>query len=138
MKIRNILYYGWPVLVVGIALIFYFQDRANPSGAGQRLYTTHCANCHMDNGQGLRRLIPPLAGADYVNAAGAEMACLIRNGIADTMVVNGVIYSGVMPGNTYLDEVELVAVLNYIKQSWGNSGETVTYPEVKKALSQCP
>jgi len=92
----------------------------------------------MDNGQGLRRLIPPLAGADYVNAAGAEMACLIRNGIADTMVVNGVTYSGVMPGNTYLDEVELVAVLNYIKQSWGNSGETVTYPEVKKALSQCP
>ena len=59
----RILYFGWPVLVVGLAFFLYQQSGGSTNSAGQRLYTTHCANCHMDNGQGLRQLIPPLAGA---------------------------------------------------------------------------
>ena len=31
---------------------------------GKQLYTTHCSNCHQENGDGLGKLFPPLAKSD--------------------------------------------------------------------------
>lgn len=43
-------------------------------------------------------LIPPLAGADYLANNQANLPCLIRKGIQDTIVVNGKVYAEKMPG----------------------------------------
>ncbi|HMQ60499.1 MAG TPA: hypothetical protein PKE06_07520, partial [Flavilitoribacter sp.] len=45
----------------------------NPFTQGERLYDHLGANSHMDPGEGLQNLIPPLAGSEFVrdNVSGA-------------------------------------------------------------------
>ena len=87
---------------------------------GGRLYKTNCANCHMDHGEGLGELIPPLAGSDYLAKHLDELPCLVRRGLQDTIVVNGKIYTEQMPPNGALSEIQITNLLNYINSSWGN------------------
>lgn len=105
---------------------------------GEQLYLSQCANCHMEDGQGLRGLIPPLAGADYVAADPLRMACIIRRGLADTIVVNGKTYQQKMPGNAVLNPVEIHNIINYINQAWGNNWGYTKMQEVEAALQKCP
>ena len=50
------------------------------------------------------------------------------------MVVNGVTYNGTMaPQN--LNEQEVVDVMNYILNSWGNDGGEVTLEEVQAQMN---
>lgn len=108
-----------------------------PYQMGERLYKTHCANCHMDSGEGLAALIPPLAGSDYLTKHRGELACLIRYGLNDTIVVNGKTFSGEMLGNDKLSEIQITNVLNYICQSWGNKAVPFQFEEVKASLEGC-
>ena len=78
------------------------------------MYTAHCANCHGDQGQGLGALIPPLANADYMVKNRSQLACILVNGLNDTIVVNGKEYSGQpMPANAELSEIHIANILNY-------------------------
>ncbi|RMG59730.1 MAG: cytochrome c [Bacteroidetes bacterium] len=127
----------WPVLL--ILLLFGLKTVMDKSrgGAGRVLYEKHCANCHMEQGEGLRGLYPPLAGADYVAAHEADMACLIRYGRREPLTVNGISYSQIMPGNPGLAPSELTALVNYIKTAWDENGETVSFGAVQAALDSC-
>lgn len=129
--------FSWPILLIlalfGLRALF---DQAG-GGAGRVLYEKHCANCHMEAGQGLRGLFPPLAGADYVAAHGADMACLIRYGRREPLVVNGITYTQVMPGNEALAPSEITALISYIKTAWDEQGQPVTFAEVQAALDSC-
>ncbi|WNJ18241.1 cytochrome c [Pontibacter sp. G13] len=102
-------------------------------GAGAKVYAARCANCHMESGQGLGKMIPSMVQSPAVLNGQGNLACLIRNGIAkDTAKVG----PG-MPGFE-LSPSELVAVINYMKNAWGNQGGEVTFAEVDKALEGCP
>lgn len=105
--------------------------------SGERLYKTHCANCHMDKGEGLGALIPPLAGADFLAAHRDRLPCIVRKGLQDTIVVNGKVYSEVMPPNPGLSEVQITNILNYIQNSWGNRQAPYTLEGVGTLLKKC-
>ncbi|GAA4385169.1 cytochrome c [Hymenobacter koreensis] len=120
------------LLLMGLAGCF--TDRQNE---GQRLYTARCASCHGDQGQGLRRLVPPIAGADYLTKHRDQLACLIQHGQQGPMVVNGVEYNQVMPGQHDLSEAQITNLLNYIQSSWGNRLEPFTIAEVTTRLEPC-
>ena len=128
---------GWPVALIGlIALFWTFTGEKNR--VGSRLYEIHCANCHMEEGQGLRGLIPPLAAADYVQSHGADMACLIVYGIDQPMTVNGRIYRQPMPGNDQLRPKDIAEILNFVRNSWGNeTEEMLNSKEIDEALKDC-
>lgn len=104
---------------------------------GERLYKTHCANCHMDDGVGLSALIPPLAGSDYLAAHRDQLPCVLRYGLADTIVVNGKTYAENMPGVPTLSEIHLTNLLNYINNSWGNQNGVYRLEEVRALLEKC-
>lgn len=111
---------------------------ANPPFAqGQNLYLTHCANCHMEDGSGLRGNIPPLAGADYLRDHQEELACIIRYGQQDTIVVNGRTYHEPMPGVPGLTEFQIANIINYINQAWGNDYGFVKVEDLRTQLEQC-
>lgn len=112
-----------------------FTDKQNE---GQRLYVQHCQSCHMEDGSGLRGLIPPLAKADYLQTHRNELACLIRNGANGPMTVNGIAYNKEMPGVPSLREDEITNLLNYIQTNFGNTNERYTFPEVEVMLEKCP
>lgn len=103
---------------------------------GKALYVTHCTNCHLEEGQGLRRLIPPLAGADYLAERPADVVRGIRYGMNGPMTVNGVTYNHVMPGNIELTEFQIVNIMNYINTAWGNELPLVTVAEVRTWLDE--
>ena len=111
---------------------------SNNRHQGQRLYAQHCANCHGDQGQGLGRLIPPLAGADYLVAHRAELPCLLRHGQHDVIVVNGIGYHNVMPSNDTLTVARMTNLLNYIESHWGNEAVPRTIRDVQQQLDACP
>ncbi|GAB2940312.1 hypothetical protein GCM10027048_00750 [Hymenobacter coalescens] len=118
----------------GLALPACFTDRQNE---GQRLYATHCASCHGEQGEGLRRLIPPLAGADYLTKHRDALPCLIRQGQRGPIVVNGVHYDQVMPGHEDLTDSQIANLLNYVNGAWGNRGPKYTIREVSELLGPC-
>ncbi len=111
--------------------------RQNPYRQGQSLYQTHCASCHMDDGQGLRGAIPPLAGADYVARDPAAMACIIRKGLEGEIMVNGTAYNEPMAAIPQLTEFQIANIINYINTAWGNDYGYVSVPDIRKRLEVC-
>ncbi len=105
---------------------------------GAHLYKAHCANCHMDDGRGLGALIPPLAGSDYLAKHRAQLPCIVRHGLRDTIVVNGKVYAEAMAGIGSLSDIQIANVLNYIHASWGNDLPPYRLDEVRALLKQCP
>lgn len=104
---------------------------------GEILYTNFCSSCHMDDGTGLVGNIPPLAGTDYLAKHQDRLACIIRYGIDEEIVVNGKTYSQVMEGIDQLSDAEITNVINYINTAWGNQLPFVPITEVQKGLKNC-
>lgn len=125
---------GWLVTSF-IALIL--SCGGHPYKQGEMLYEYHCAACHGQNGEGLRNLYPPLAGADYLIKHQTDLACIIRNGLEGPILVNGQAYNQPMPGNTDLNDVAIANIINYINQAWGNELDYVQIKAVQEALSRC-
>lgn len=117
-------------------------DRLRAIGNGQQLYQQHCARCHGDRGQGLAQLYPPLAGADYLRLHAEALPCIISRGLADTLVVNGTVYSLAMPGNPELYPREIAQIATFVLSAWGNDTlfaepPYLTPDSVEQALGRC-
>lgn len=97
---------------------------------GEELYISYCLSCHMDQGQGIENIYPPLAKADYLMADKNRSIDQILRGAKGEMTVNGKKYDMEMPGFDLTDE-EVSDLLNYIRNSWGNKGAAVTPADVK-------
>ena len=97
--------------------------------AGQEIYTVNCQSCHMEQGEGLEGVYPPLAKSDYLMADKKRSIKQIIGGISGAIIVNGTEYNSEMPGYPFSDE-EISQVLNYIRNSFGNKGPAVTPAEV--------
>lgn len=127
------------VVVTGIlALTTLTQCFTERKNEGQRLYEANCQSCHLEDGSGLRNLIPPIAGADYLQKHREELPCLIRHGIEGPMIVNGQEYNRPMPGLETMDTDDITNLLNYIQTNFGNNNERYTLPEVGQLLEACP
>jgi len=104
---------------------------------GESLYKTHCASCHIDDGLGLRGVIPPLAGSDYLARDPAGTACIIRNGLQSEITVNGITYKEPMAAIPQLSDFQIANIINYINSAWGNDLGYVSVPEIRKRLVGC-
>ena len=104
---------------------------------GKAIYKQNCINCHQANGAGLRKLIPPLAGSDYLEDNQREVACLIKYGAKIPIKVNGVAYLPTMPAHTPLTHLEIAEVITYINNSWGNELGFVDAKMINGLLTNC-
>lgn len=104
---------------------------------GRKLYRQHCANCHQPAGGGLGRLIPPLAGSDFMEKNKENVLCIIRWGMEGPVVVNGVEYHQPMPANPQLKDIEIAEIATYIFNAWGNEGEFVQVQQAQEWLREC-
>jgi len=125
------------IFLVGISGIFVISCEHETYSQGKRLYQAFCANCHMDNGEGLRGLYPPLAKSDYLTNNPSQIACIIRNGISGPITVNGIDFDQPMAGISALNEVEINNILNYINHAWGNDLGISNITKVRSALEKC-
>ncbi|OFX17769.1 MAG: hypothetical protein A2033_02270 [Bacteroidetes bacterium GWA2_31_9] len=99
---------------------------------GEAIFKAKCIACHQVNGQGIEGTFPPLAGSDYLIADKQRAVKEVLAGKSGEVTVNGKVYNQVMPPNVLTNE-ETVDVMNYVLNSWGNKGGTLTVEEVKSA-----
>lgn len=120
-------------LSVGLALMSLQKKPAFDLKAsvtrGREVYVSYCISCHMDQGEGIESIYPPLAKSDYLMADKNRSIRQVLYGATGEMVVNGKKYNGDMTGVDLTDS-DASDVLNYIRNSFGNKGGAVTPTEV--------
>lgn len=102
---------------------------------GRDVYMRTCFACHQSEGQGIPDAFPPLANSDYLNADVKRAIDNVIHGLSGEITVNGEVYNSVMPAQMLSDE-EVVNVLTYIYNSWGNSKKEVTPEMVQEVRNQ--
>ena len=130
MKLNKLLYYAL------FSFLVFISCKTTTFEEGKRIYVAYCSNCHMEDGSGLGSLIPPLAHTDYSYPDGANIVCVITQGLEGPITVNGKEYNGVMPPAT-LNDVQLHNLINYINNAWGNKTEYVTIEDVASMKAVC-
>lgn len=105
---------------------------------GKGLYQLHCQNCHGESGEGLGKLIPPLAKADYLMENIPRAICVTKNGVKGEIVVNGIKYNQEMPANNQLRDLEIAEIITYITNTWGNKAGLMEVKTVEKIRKECP
>jgi mono/diheme cytochrome c family protein len=129
------------ILFVAIAFVTVsFQDKPKfdlkaSMAKGQEVYTTYCMSCHMEQGEGIDDVYPPLAKSDYLMADKNRMIKQILYGANGPMKVNGKTYNAEMTGFDLSDQ-EVSDLANYIRNSFGNKGPAVMPGEVKAARNK--
>jgi nitrite reductase (NO-forming) len=111
------------IIVFGIAFTgstFPKQEINESIKRGKEVYALYCQNCHMEDGNGMPGINPPLAKADYLKKPAKTLINVILKGQSDEVVVNGKKYNVPMPSQEYLTDMQIADVLNYCKNSWGN------------------
>jgi mono/diheme cytochrome c family protein len=98
---------------------------------GASLYEKHCADCHQADGKGVPRIYPPLANNRSIlmpypiNA----IRIVLFGGFPPSTEGNPRPY-GMPPFYQDLSDVEVAAVVTYIRQTWGNSAPAVSHVDV--------
>jgi mono/diheme cytochrome c family protein len=120
-------------LIITVISFFSFSQKFDLKASverGKGIYEGNCIACHMEKGEGLEGVFPPLANSDYLKADKKRAAQQILYGASGEMTVNGTLYVGEMAAFD-LTDTEVSDVLNYINHSFGNKGYITTPAEVK-------
>ncbi len=114
---------------------FLYQDKSLEESIkrGSDIYADFCINCHLDKGEGVENVFPPLANSDYLMNKRSESIAGVKYGQRGEIVVNGVTYNNIMMPMG-LDDEEVADVMNYILNSWGNKSEKIVTPEEVAAI----
>jgi mono/diheme cytochrome c family protein len=104
--------------------------------AGSLVYQTHCQNCHGANGEGLQELMPPLTDSVFLKTNKARLACFVKFGLKEKVIISKRPFEGQMPPND-LPPIEIANVLTYVTNSFGNKMGTINSDQVDGDLGKC-
>ena len=138
MRNTNLTLLGISLIV--IAIVFACKPNVSIKTAqyaanGQKLYAAHCLNCHGAKGEGLGKLYPPLTDTAFLSINRAKLASIIKNGMNETINVDGTTYVGPMPGVPSLTEIDIAYILTYVTTTFGEDTEIFSEQEVRNSLS---
>jgi mono/diheme cytochrome c family protein len=120
-----------------VDLYQYKVEGPDPAN-GRAAFEKYCSLCHNTDGAGKPGQAPPLAGSEWVNAAGVNRLIRIPVlGLTGQIEVNGKPYdfpAGMTPiaaSREAIPDKDLSDILTYVRQAWGNKGAPVTLEQVK-------
>lgn len=100
---------------------------------GKKVYDMYCLSCHMEDGNGVPRMNPPLVKTTWVLGDKKKLVAVVLNGMDEEIQINGQSYSNTMAPHDFLKDEEIADVLTYIRNSFGNKASAVTTADVKAA-----
>jgi mono/diheme cytochrome c family protein len=103
---------------------------------GKRLYAANCQNCHMEDGSGLGGLIPALSSSAQIGTA--NFACIIKNGLNDTIFQDSTYLLKQMPAFKKFSATEITNIVNYVNHTWATNFTESTILDVEKVIKGCP
>ena len=113
-------------------------DAALPApGPGAKLYETHCASCHGEQGQGIAKAYPKLANNTTVAATRPTnlLQIVLHGGYAPATATNPRPF-GMPPFMLQLSDRDTAALVTFIRQAWGNHAPEVSELDVNRARGQ--
>lgn len=109
---------------------------------GKEIYSRdgYCATCHQPNGAGLESSgFPPLGGSRWVMGDRERLVKIMLNGLYGPIEVSGKKYPGNVPMTPYggmLNDEEIAAVGNYIRNAFGNTTSELLTPALVKQVRE--
>ena len=101
---------------------------------GQEIYKDFCAQCHLEDGKGVKGIYPPLAKSGFLKDINKTISS-IKYGLKGPITVNGEKYNSIMVSQG-LDDEEISDVVNYILNSWGNSTKQLITEEIVTSIEK--
>jgi cytochrome c6 len=118
-------------IMVFSLLVFWCFSFSTAQGAdkegqeGKKLFEGTCADCHRTNGQGLPNQFPALDKNTFVVGDPTKVIDTVLNGRKGKL--------GQMPSwKESFNDLQIAAIVTYIRQAWSNKGSTITAEMVKK------
>lgn len=138
MKAKRILQIIAPFTMVIVTVVFVLNIIVHGSiqHPGKSSYQSRCAQCHGDNGEGIKVLIPPLLHSDFARNNFDSIPCWLKNGITHKILVNGIEYEQPMYGLD-MDEIQIANVMNYLSKELLDTAREINSIEVKAILKNC-
>jgi len=94
---------------------------------GQAVYDQQCAYCHGAEGQGRSGAFPALAGNRAVLAASPRnLVQIVRHGGFLPATAGNPRPFGMPPFAHVLDDADILAVLGFVRGSWGNDAPALS------------
>ncbi|PUA19313.1 cytochrome c [Glaciimonas sp. PCH181] len=100
---------------------------------GAKLYRDYCIECHKASGSGIPPAYPPLAGNRAITMQSSinPIRMVLNGGYPPSTEGNPRPY-GMPPFGPVLTDVEVAAVVSYIRSSWGNNAALVSPVQVSR------
>ena len=108
-----------------------------PPAQGAAVYAGFCAQCHRDDGKGVPKVFPALAGNPSV--IGEDTTSLIRllvEGGNSPATIHGPPRQAMPPFAGRLTDLQIAQVLTYVRASWGNDARPITTNDVASMRSK--
>lgn len=134
----DIFKYAAPLAIVVLAAMFIYNiiEHGRIPHPGKTTYTARCAECHGDNGEGIKVLVPPLAQSDFAKQNFDSIPCWLKSGINRPISVNGRVFDQPMYPLP-LNEIQIANVMNYVSKEFLKSDKEVNSAWVKAQLKAC-
>jgi mono/diheme cytochrome c family protein len=105
----------------------------DPKILGRHIFMANCAACHQVTGLGLPGAYPPLAGSEWAKGPYERIVRIVLGGLSGPITVKGTSFNSSMPSlGQSLRDVQLAAVLTYIRSEWDNNAPAVSSEKVKE------
>ena len=107
----------------------------SPAGAADRgatLYAQNCVPCHRDNGEGVPKVFPSLAGSPAVAGDPIELAQWVLSQKRPASIPAGR-YPTQMLLFGWMDNDDAAALLTYVRSHFGNSAPPVDAAAIARA-----
>lgn len=101
---------------------------------GKAVYSEFCVRCHLNKGEGVEGIYPPLANSNWLSEKRTESIKSVKYGLKGEIKVNGETYNNNMTAMGLTDR-EVADVMNYVMNSFGNENDEhkqVTLKEVSE------
>jgi mono/diheme cytochrome c family protein len=100
---------------------------------GATIYKDQCMACHKEDGGGVPRVYPALAGNQSVtrDVAINPIRMVLHGGYPPSTEGNPHPY-GMPPFSSFLSDEEVAAVVSYIRNEWGNKASVISPLEVER------
>ena len=118
------------IIMIAIVSQSFYQNTIPAASLqnGQNVYATYCMSCHMENGEGVEGAFPTLVKAGNLNDKN-RLVKIILQGMRGPVTVKSVKYDAEM-ANIDMTDKEVVDVINYIRNSWGNKAPMINLADI--------
>lgn len=97
---------------------------------GRTLFETHCAGCHLNEGQWMRGEAPPLEGSAWVAGRENHLIRIVLHGLRGPIEVAGKPYNQEMPGFApILTDERIASLITHLRKRFGENGTSPVLPE---------